>query len=66
MLVAVLVVFVLAVTIAGSFFYIEPMTLTMWILLAALVATLPLLIKLGDFIAKKYALRKLSQAMGED
>lgn len=66
LLVAVLVVFVLAVTIAGSFFYIEPMTLTMWILLAALVATLPLLIKLGDFIAKKYALRKLSQAMGED
>ncbi|MFQ9178374.1 MAG: HAD-IC family P-type ATPase, partial [Christensenellaceae bacterium] len=66
LLAVVLVVFVLAVTITGPFFYIEPMTLTMWILLAVLVATLPLLVRVGDVVAKKYALRKLSQAIGEE
>ena len=66
LLAMVLVVFVLAVTITGPFFYIEPMTLTMWILLAVLVATLPLLVRVGDVVAKKYALRKLSQAIEEE
>lgn len=66
LLAMVLVVFVLAVTITGPFFYIEPMTLTMWILLAVLVATLPLLVRVGDVVDKKYALRKLSQAIEEE